>query len=33
MIVGRAPPAAAAPQPALNITPPRGPFAFFRRSG
>jgi hypothetical protein len=33
MIVGRAPPAAAAPQPALNVTPPRGPFAFFRRSG
>jgi hypothetical protein len=33
MMVGR--PAAPAPvaQPAVNIPPPRGPFAFFRRSG
>jgi hypothetical protein len=33
MMVGR--PVAAAPvaQPAVNIPPPRGPFAFFRRSG
>jgi hypothetical protein len=33
MVVGRAPPIAAAPQPAVTIPPPRGPFAFFRRSG
>ncbi len=32
MMVGRPAPAPAA-QPAVNIPPPRGPFAFFRRSG
>jgi hypothetical protein len=33
MIVGRAPAPAPAAQPAVNIPPPRGPFAFFRRAG
>ncbi|WP_198372697.1 hypothetical protein, partial [Roseomonas rosulenta] len=33
MMVGRPAMAAPSPQPAVNIPPPRGPFAFFRRSG
>jgi hypothetical protein len=33
MMVGRPAMTAPVPQPAVNIPPPRGPFAFFRRSG
>ncbi|CAH0171001.1 transglycosylase SLT domain-containing protein [Roseomonas sp. CECT 9278] len=33
IMVGRPVAPAPAPQPAVNIPPPRGPFAFFRRSG